>query len=145
MENFDTEDTLANSFIKRAVSLLTKKVETISNGITMRQVAVISYVWGTSSERMNPFCPEQKTLFGENHNWHDILDEVSKYRDTHNVDFLWIDALCINQLDREDLVWHIPHMRTVYKQCGLCFIKINSINHFNSSTIKSILVEKCIF
>lgn len=127
MDNFNTEDTLAKRFIKRAISLKTKKIETLSDDVKMINIAVLSYVWGQSNEEINPFCPKRVTLSGKNHNWHGILDEVNKYRDTHNVDFLWIDALCINQLDTKDLVWHIPHMRTVYKQCGLCFIKINSM------------------
>ncbi|KAK7676655.1 hypothetical protein QCA50_020399 [Cerrena zonata] len=36
--------------------------------------------------------------------------------------FLWLDRLCISQLDREDKPWQIHRMCKVFKQCCLCII-----------------------
>ncbi|ESK92624.1 hypothetical protein Moror_4337 [Moniliophthora roreri MCA 2997] len=37
-------------------------------------------------------------------------------------DFLWVDRLCIRQMDNKDKAWQISRMCDVYRRCQLCII-----------------------
>ncbi|KAK7685768.1 hypothetical protein QCA50_011114 [Cerrena zonata] len=51
-----------------------------------------------------------------------LLKLVCRLAIMHNAPFLWVDRLCISQLDANDKPWQIHRMCEVYKRCRMCIV-----------------------
>ncbi|KAG5649375.1 hypothetical protein H0H81_004239 [Sphagnurus paluster] len=40
----------------------------------------------------------------------------------HELSYIWLDRLCIQQTSKDDKVWQIEHMFDIYRSCKLCLI-----------------------
>ncbi|KAI0861847.1 heterokaryon incompatibility protein-domain-containing protein [Xylaria cubensis] len=71
----------------------------------------LSYVWG--QRRKGKAIWIDGDLFQVNENLHDILVSL---RHTHTTRTLWVDAICINQLDLKEKAHQVRHMGEIYSR-----------------------------
>jgi hypothetical protein len=88
------------------------------------QYSAISYVW----TGLKPGHCDDKSLFSivgirdaRPLNW-DILLCACKLSLSKGCPLLWLDLICIQQLDDVDRVWQTTHMGEIYEKCGFGII-----------------------
>lgn len=57
---------------------------------------------------------------------------VKRLRQIHNMRYLWIDAICINQADDREKTQQVNMMRRIYSQCDQCVIWLGSLGSTSS-------------
>ncbi|AEO64787.1 uncharacterized protein THITE_2038030 [Thermothielavioides terrestris NRRL 8126] len=80
--------------------------------------SALSYLWGepTKTETIHVNgLPLPIT-----HNLHQALQHLRAGEGTR--EWLWIDAVCINQDDDEERSWHVPQMGTIFSRASLVYI-----------------------
>jgi hypothetical protein len=71
----------------------------------------LSYVWGDFKKKRSIIFEDQ--VYSVTYNLHDALCQLQV---DENTDPVWIDALCMNQLDDEEKNQQVPLMGPIYKQ-----------------------------
>lgn len=82
--------------------------------------AAISYVWG-SNEDPREICLDGKP-FTVRRNCYEVLLQVYyhlKTQDAGGVEYFWIDAICINQLELDEKSRQVRHMGQIYTKANL--------------------------
>jgi hypothetical protein len=79
--------------------------------------AAISYVWG-SSNRLQPITINGKPFMIRPNLWHLLMH----LRQRGESRFLWVDALCINQSDRDERNFHVQFMSRIYEEAELTIV-----------------------
>ncbi|OCK86422.1 hypothetical protein K432DRAFT_278151, partial [Lepidopterella palustris CBS 459.81] len=88
----------------------------------------ISYVWGTTSQKLPLRC-NRDTQLDISPNLHDALKEyreqlrlVIKHNHGRAIDLVWADAICINQADLTERKQQVMLMREIYSRGNLTWI-----------------------
>ncbi|KAK1241087.1 hypothetical protein MKX08_001061 [Trichoderma sp. CBMAI-0020] len=77
----------------------------------------LSYVWGTSTERLSITCNGEQFDVTEN------LDSALRHlRSEDNERILWIDAICINQKDDSERGYQVGLMKDIYRMANTVVI-----------------------
>lgn len=77
------------------------------------QYTAISYVWGNSSPPSQITCNGHCAPVTRN-----LWDVLSCLREKNFGSLLWVDAICINQQDRQEKSTQVSMMRDIYKQAA---------------------------
>ncbi|KAI4920829.1 hypothetical protein J4E85_008944 [Alternaria conjuncta] len=105
----------------------TWRLQTVGLGQSDLEFDALSYVWGSDSERL------RITLNGcamqVHRNLYTALPYLARRGDGGQVRPIWIDAICINQADREEKMVQIREMNRVYKQTKKVWIWLGTTKH----------------
>ncbi|EQB48552.1 hypothetical protein CGLO_12180 [Colletotrichum gloeosporioides Cg-14] len=100
-----------------ATFTLSLELRTVSLGDEEASYSALSYVWGSSSELHQIEINGQP--FFVTQNLHDALQQLS--RNGVSV-LLWIDAICIEQSDREEKTHQVGMMRDIFSNAATVYI-----------------------
>ncbi|KAI4648323.1 hypothetical protein J4E93_004735 [Alternaria ventricosa] len=105
----------------------TWKIQTVALDRPDLEFDALSYVWGSDSERL------RITLNGcamqVHRNLYIALPYLARRGDGGPVRPIWIDAICINQADREEKMVQIREMNRVYKQAKRVWVWLGITKH----------------
>ncbi|KAK5657901.1 hypothetical protein OQA88_2450 [Cercophora sp. LCS_1] len=96
---------------------------------TAGEYTSLSYMWGDPRER--------RTLFLNNNLWlvsRGVGDSLDRIRHVSESRRVWIDSLCINQLDMEERSRQVALMRDIYEQSVDCVVWLGEFPSGQSST-----------
>ncbi|KLL03317.1 MAG: HET domain protein [Mycoplasmataceae bacterium RV_VA103A] len=111
----------------RNIEELKKYVEEVKERADIKNYATLSYVWGKVEDE------NELTSLGRK-----SLTKAIEACNSHlNIDYLWIDQLCINQKDREEKSEEVRKMRKCYGDSTVTLVSINT----NLAEKKNDLVE----
>ena len=102
----------------KADTIVGKLIHRMIDDHTLKYHA-LSYVWGSRCDMKTMLCDEKPLLITKN--LHRAL--VQLLRDGLNTP-IWIDAICINQLDLDERARQVGLMRHIYSQAELVYIWI---------------------
>ncbi|KAN0103385.1 HET domain containing protein [Hyaloscypha variabilis] len=96
----------------------------------------LSYCWGDPSNKL-PISVNQRTV-NVNLNLHAALARLS----SDGVKFIWVDALCINQDDKEERSIQIGRMSAIYKQADQIpdsdIAELNKMDHETAPSVTAL-------
>jgi len=79
--------------------------------------AALSYVWGSPEPAQTVFLNDIPCKVTPN-----LAEALRRFRDSGSYLWLWIDALCINQRDKEEVEQQVGMMGLVYKKASQVFM-----------------------
>lgn len=98
------------------------------------QYIALSYVWGSCEESETILIDDQSLCIKKN-----LADILRKLRDSRRIVTLWIDAICINQLDTDERNNQVLLMREIYSIAKHTIIYLGSSNESTDQFFKHIL------
>jgi hypothetical protein len=117
------------------------------------QFYALSYVWGIEEFTKSIICNGRflkitrslnnilRDLYASQGNFHEVAT-TSDTSDAHPAEsneakiLLWIDAICIDQSNPEEVASHIPLMGSIYSATGATLAYVAPFNHRNVSALK---------
>lgn len=94
----------------------------------------LSYTWGNDAPTCKVFCNGRSLLIRPN-----LMQALQRLRKQNEPRRLWIDALCINQIDLEEKSGQIPMMGRIYEQAERVLIWLGESSDNSSEAIKLVL------
>jgi hypothetical protein len=82
-----------------------------------RPYTAVSYAWGTNQTKRQIDINGIQVYINEN-----VFDLLTTVRDVHDQQFLWIDAICINQEDAKEKAQQVMIMGTIYRNARSTYI-----------------------
>ncbi|KAI0350139.1 hypothetical protein OH77DRAFT_1431268 [Trametes cingulata] len=52
----------------------------------------------------------------------DVLEDICTASQKLGVDFIWVDALCVDGRDREDRLWHLQRIHSIFRSAAYCIV-----------------------
>ncbi|KAI0487733.1 HET-domain-containing protein [Xylaria cf. heliscus] len=83
----------------------------------------LSYVWGKMDRNRTIIVEGTKAELTDN-----LFDALTCIRHEHRPRYLWVDALCINQQDREEKTAQVNMMHRIYSNCLQCNMWLGKIS-----------------
>lgn len=77
----------------------------------------LSYTWGDQTKRNPITCDGYEVDIGSN-----LKHALLRFRQLDNWEFIWADAICINQADNNEKSVQIPLMRRIYHQAAMTYV-----------------------
>lgn len=95
------------------------EMTTVKFGKKMPKYEALSYVWGDPMATCAIWVNDQIFSVGEN-----LWIALRRLRNPHSLRFLWIDAICINQLDDTEKSTQVTMMREIFESCDevICWL-----------------------
>lgn len=85
------------------------------------QFAALSYSWGNRPAD-TPICINTGTIERHVHISKDVSNCLKRLRDINQLEWLWIDALCINQASNQEKSHQVTIMRSIYAAAKLVYV-----------------------
>lgn len=86
---------------------------------TAMRYAALSYTWGDQKEQHSIVCDGCEVKIGSN-----LKHALWRFRQLKTWQFIWADAICINQADNDEKSAQIPLMRRIYQQAAMTYVYI---------------------
>lgn len=85
----------------------------------VEKFSIITYTWGDKKQPYNCGIPGV--------NWNvkvspQKLNDIKRLMIAANIQYLWVDCICLNQDDKNEIAAEIPRMYTYYKSAQKCYI-----------------------
>ena len=108
----------------------------MTGSVDCRKYAALSYCWGQISEKQKSFVTKKRNialrLSGfQMHELPRTLQDGIRTARALNIDFLWIDSICIIQDDPEDWSREASRMGSIYNHAYLTIAAANSKSSFD--------------
>jgi hypothetical protein len=92
-------------------------VEILSGALSKASYEALSYTWGDPSQKCEVWCAGSPFMVTES-----LYEALSYLRHPDRSRTLWIDAVCINQSDKEERAAQVAIMRSIYTQADRVII-----------------------
>ena len=105
----------------------------------MAQYHALSYSWGTNGQKVTVRCNGEDALISQTladalQNWHQIeFDE--------DVEYLWVDQLCINQADLDERNNQVELMRRIYADAYRTIIWLSDFVEYKDSKVLQLVKQ----
>lgn len=96
----------------------------------------ISYVWGTLIKNQLMICNDKDILITAN-----LSAALIQVRFKNKPRTLWVDSICINQADPEELVYQVSLMGEIYKKSTCTLICLGPSYHGHASIVEGLLTD----
>ena len=113
--------------VKRSNSLLDPiECELVDMSLDQKpDFAGLSYVWGTPVFDHNIICNGKKVAVTQT--LHYALERYREDMNWFRKEYIWADALCINQKDKDELASQVMLMRRIYSEAAVVHINLGEI------------------
>ena len=86
-----------------------------------RKYYALSYTWGSTEDRRYIACNGKRLSVTAN-----LYSALYKFRSIDENVYFWVDAICINQLDRPERESQVHMMRRIYQQAELVVVDLGN-------------------